>query len=314
MGQIPFLRTATAQARAQQSRSMDEIIMDVRNASIWKLFSNFYGDMERLTMLNLEIDVFKQFETTVNSEPSRSFYHLYSLEQRLGDGSGVDDVLLATFEQRVEELFQPLPSREVMKSFGDDLCDLLDSTFHSDEFTLHDWGRAYRMPNSKDHKQLHDLIKDKSVRDAFLDELQRRILVKKKPYEQYIVLRWFFNGLLRAADEGKFGFLGIRELAEVQACVERKTQFYWATPGWLVYQLLEYGAVSPRHFTYGKTASLFQELVTVTVPQFVLQLTELKGIMEAQHQRVADLQNQAMAAAVAGAVSAAQFFIKWWFE
>lgn len=308
----PLLELATSSPEEE----VLSLIMATKNAGWWEAWSKEYEGAEAMPLLDAVHELLRSFQNQVQDNPEMLIFALYNLDKQLAAVSDTEmgqfsgcHTFLECFRRSILQHFEPLPSVSDMELFGKAFEDLLNTKFGSKQQTFHKWGRAKRKSNAFFYKELH--TEAASDEPEFLKKLEMDLQKLKKPFDKFIALRWFINGLVRSVDDGNYTFLGIKDLMDMpKYWTDLRVCWSWTAVGCIADSLIRYETLKPGHFVYGPSSGAFLKIRNEIAPWYTTKMARYKGLLATRQHKVEDLKASIFRGLMTALASAASFSMR----
>lgn len=269
----------------------------------WKLEKH----RERVQELEWIISAFQKCGDQIDEVGSSIIVsRLFTLKQKILASKGYSELFLQYFTDAVEEVVGPCAS-DVLSAFAEELCEFCISDFEGLKVCL--WARAFTAPHS---------ISDDIVAQAHAKKsefLQHAITFFRQQRSKYcegetnnLTLKWFVFGLQRHCNRGLVGFLD--QDSYFKKLKNDGGLLGWTVLGWVVMNVHRKQLVEPDLFGTGHDEWRFLQVATVVVPQFILDLIDLRSAMEEHIIKVENMQTKFLALFVSVSITGCQLLAK----
>eukprot|EP00929_Paragymnodinium_shiwhaense_P080023 TRINITY_DN41714_c0_g1_i1.p1 TRINITY_DN41714_c0_g1~~TRINITY_DN41714_c0_g1_i1.p1 ORF type:complete len:315 (-),score=48.87 TRINITY_DN41714_c0_g1_i1:192-1136(-) len=291
---------------AAPSESIEDFICKQRKQSMWSLFSGQADLVQNVHQLAHIIEDFQRHRVEIEgARPYEQLEVLFRMANSMSKASGLHHRILTMLIPEVENTFGACPTAEEQKQFGSDLFELCMTPFGSTPMTLQQWGEMQKFPEDAEFDQHRSMLEAEG--SACAKFVQGRLKELEDRYAKYVVFVWFIHAFMKEAKMGRYMFLSNQTSLQYVAAVN-VTNLRWTILGWTATHLIEKGTVRQTSFGLGPAkARRFYDLGTVVMPNFLLKLVELHGIMAEQQMRIQALQQKSLALFVSVAITAGQF-------
>jgi len=294
---------------SQEAATIRDFIAEVNRlslASVYFSLAKLRDDLHRMDSVIAEFQECKREMTSHHTGFTANMLNTaFKLTQNLGSCQGLPTRIMHFYAEEVEAHVGKCP-QDVLRRMHDDFLALSSEEFKGIS------GERWAMNLLAPDKHTDTKGMSEAEKKEFLLHVVSKLEGMKHAYRDHSVPLWFIEGLRKAANRGKFGFLNYPSFFKVASTTSGLLA--WSSLGWLAVKLWERDGAEVKLFGTGSEEWFFHEMANRLTPHFINDLATLRSAIDAQIKRAEGLQSQLLAlflsASIAGAHLLAHFATK----
>eukprot|EP00746_Dinoflagellata_sp_MGD_P162967 gnl/MRDRNA2_/MRDRNA2_90752_c0_seq1.p1 gnl/MRDRNA2_/MRDRNA2_90752_c0~~gnl/MRDRNA2_/MRDRNA2_90752_c0_seq1.p1 ORF type:complete len:379 (-),score=64.38 gnl/MRDRNA2_/MRDRNA2_90752_c0_seq1:166-1302(-) len=306
-------------------------LMDrVAKITRWSTFRNEGEHEKTIEQLKRTLQILKDFQARIRGVKIFEVIEaLGQLQESLCAARGVSALVMKLLAHKLEEHFKPCPDAALMKDFSEDMVRIAKGTFGSTPVEISRWSQWKWLPEAEAGRKdvfeeyIPEAEKGKDFSEMFQNEENEfdnhvfEVLlhdIRKKYHNKSggVIIDHLINTLLIATKSGRTGFLQFPKAWVGSLYDPTRTLLPWTTIGFIFRQFLRKHILSEKDVSGGTLPFeydiqvRFDKFITVLIPEFVEEVSELVGVLEGQVKEVGYFKTKLLAYGTAAVITVGQ--------